>query len=691
MTIPTHPSEEILRTNLPKRKDIVEGLEKLTEVDPHNIRTAIASARERWEELGVTLEQEKELEERFEHMIVTLQQKSESELQSAKQNEIDSLGLIKELEQFGKDNPITPERLQDIDKAWTNLHIEEGTEIAKRFRKAEEKASARLKGEETQKKIKEFEELVEELQALKGNAELKLSERQNTLRHVRDRVKSLELHSGQQVSKLRERFNNLNQELSQELGWERWSSSKRKEDLVQKSAAIFDGTQACENLREALLAMQAEWKEIGFTSREDDALWEKFKVNCDGIYNKIKDAFGENEKKRDEILARLEQIKESTDWKKTADEMQELQNRWKELSDVSRKAARKQGDAYRIACDHFFNRRREHLKETRDSHKSNLKEKQDLIARVKRLQNESDWRKTLPEVREIQEKWKAVGVIPRKQSESIWKEFQEACNIIYEKRRTEDDVRDAEFEGNYTKKQEILAEMTTLLEGTDLSAIRTQFQSLDKNWNEAGRVPRNKQRDVETQYRDLLKKLEDREQVSLKERQTQLEQLSEEKAGICANLEALLFADSWDGSSEEVQILRDRWETLGNCAQEKELKKRSRQALQWLDKEPSDALRGQIRSEAQKSSKKLESLVLKLEQLAGINSSGASAAAMRQMMIAELQAKMGRNNNFVNKKEEAIGLVKEIRTIGPIAPDILVAYKARIEASMNKLWLDPIK
>ena len=680
-----HPADEILRTNLPKRKELVERLEHLNEVDAASIEETIRTVRNRWEELGVPLDQEKELQERFEHMVVTLQQKIESDRHTAKQSEVDSLAFIKELEQSGKGQGLSSERLLEIDKAWTLLNIDEASEIAKRFRKAEEKASARLKGEETQKKIKEFEDLVEELQTAKGNAELKLSERQNTLRKVRDRVKALELHSGQQVSKLRERFNTLNQELSQELGWERWSSSKRKEDLVVKSAGLLDGSVACENLRDALLTMQTEWKDIGFTSREDDALWEKFKVNCDGIYSKIKSVFSENEKKRDEILARLEQIKDSSDWKKTADEMVEIQNRWKELSDVSHKAVRKQGEAYRLACDHFFNRRREHLKEAKDSQKANLKAKQDLIARIKQLQGESNWRNSLPEVRDIQEKWKAVGPIPRKQSETIWKEFQDACNVIYEKRRSEDEVRDAEFDGNFDKKQTILAEMKTLLEGNELSAIRTQFQNLDKTWNEAGRVPRNKQRDVETQYRDLLKKLEDREQNSHKEKQNQLEQLSEEKSALCAELEAILFGKSWDGSSEEVQTLRDKWETLGQCAQEKELKKRFRQALQWLEKEANDALRNQIQSESQKCIKKLDAMVLKLEQLAGINSTGASAASMRQMMISELQAKMGRSNTFVNKKEEAHSLIKECRTIGPIAPEALAAFKLRIQKATEKL------
>ena len=190
----------------------------------------------------------------------------------------------------------------------------------------------------------------------------------------------------------------MSQELSQELGWERWSSSKRKEDLVSKAAAILDGSETCESYKDTLKQMQDEWKEIGFTSREDDALWEKFKTSCDGIYEKVKGEFEVNEAKSEDILVKLDALKDSDDWKKTTDEIQKLQAEWKALADVSRKAARKQGDRYRKICDHFFERRRDHYKKSSDDQKGNLKAKQLLIERAKKLHSETNWRHSLPKV-----------------------------------------------------------------------------------------------------------------------------------------------------------------------------------------------------------------------------------------------------------------------------------------------------
>jgi hypothetical protein len=676
----------ISKTNYPKREKLVQGLESLAESSLEQIEVGLKEAKDDWEKLGLILDQEKGLHERFEHMALTLEQKLESEIKNAKASEIKSLELSREMERISKEkSSIDLERVAQIKKDWSELKVEDSSDLAKRYVKSEERIAARVKGEETQTKIKAFEDYIVELECLKAQAEMKLSERQNTLRRVRDGVKKLELHSGQHVSKLRDRFNTLTQELSQELGWERWSSTKRKEDLVAKAAAILDGSEPCDHYRDTLTQIQADWKAIGFTTREDDALWDKFKVSCDGIYAKVQEGFAENEERREKILERLEAIKDSSEWKKTADEIQTLQEEWKNLSDVSRKAARKQGDRYRKLCDIFFERRREHFKSARSDQKGNLKEKQLLVERVKRLHSEVNWRNSIPKVRELQEQWKKTGPVPRKQSDAIWKEFQEACSVIYDKKRSEDQERDKEFEGNLEKKQALLEKAKGLLEGNDLSAIRTQLNTIDKNWNEIGRVPRKQQREIEGAYRDVNKDFDDREKKVLEEKQKHLESVSVEKARLCFELEALLFAESWDPAGDELKSLKEQWAQLGPCSQEKELKKRYRQAVQKLEKPFSDGLQGQVRAEAKKNSAMLETLVLKLEQLAGINNEKATAAAMRQMMVAELQAKMGRGAGFKNRKDESASLLKDIQLVGLVSPDEMSAFKARIEVAVAKI------
>ena len=99
--------------------------------------------------------------------------------------------LLRELEKASKGKEtLDMERFEAIKAEWSSLAIDDDSELGRRFAKGEERVVARLKGEETQKKIVAFEAFIVELEGLKANTEVKLSERQNVLRRVRDGVKN---------------------------------------------------------------------------------------------------------------------------------------------------------------------------------------------------------------------------------------------------------------------------------------------------------------------------------------------------------------------------------------------------------------------------------------------------------------------------------------------------------------------
>ena len=275
---------------------------------------------------------------------------------------------------------------------------------------------------------------------------------------------------------MRESFNTLNQEITQELSWERWSSSKRKRRPHSKSQRVLENEDKTQ-YRDDLQKLQTEWKEIGFTSRDDDKLWEQFKEksvtpfikNC----SKSKKPMKLNVKP---FLKELDKLKGTNDWKNTTEKIQALQKQWSEAFPVSRKAIRKQGQTYKEICDHFFNRRREHQKEMRSNQKDNLKEKKLLIEKVKRLHSETNWKHSLPKVKDLQEEWKKTGPVPKKVSNELWKEFQEACSVIYDKRRAENEQLEKEFEANAEKKNELLEQLKAVLKKQTFLQLVMKFK-----------------------------------------------------------------------------------------------------------------------------------------------------------------------------------------------------------------------
>jgi hypothetical protein len=677
--------KQILEAHRPVREKCITDILSLDLQDVDTSSKELVEIQQKWEELGVVLDQEKGLDEQFKEAF----KGAETELQhnDRKAKDLDLLAhqLIRALEKPAEGQVWDEPSLKEINEKWASLELPLDSDLHRRFEKAFDKAKQIGLKQTLDIKIQQFKDACDTLESLKQNSEMKFSERQSTFMKTRDKVKELALHSGPGVPALRDRFNTLQQELNQELGWERWSGSKRKEDLVTKAVALAENPDFEGNLREELLKLQAEWKEIGFTSKEDDSLWEKFKLHGDTIYAKVVEIQTANEKRREELLAQLEPLTSSSSWKETHEKIKTIQEEWKKLSEVSKKSLRKQGDRYRKFCDKFFDRRREHFKQFKEDQKDNLKKKEVLVEQAKKLHSENNWRFSLPKVKDLQAEWKKTGPVPKKQSDAIWKEFQEACNVIYDKRKAEDQVRDVEFEGNLKVKLEVLESMEALAEESDLQAARNKFNSLEKQYRDAGKVPRKDQRSTEDRFRKIQNVLNEKEQEAQREKQNQLQAASKIKAGLCENLETFLFEESWDGNSEDVLKIRDAWEVAGPSSLDKDLKNRYRQALQWLERDAEDSLKNSIKKEAEGNQKKMESLVLKLEQLAGVESGKTSAEAMRQMMVAELQAKMGKGKVFKNKKEEAEGLLKDIQSIGILAPAERETLNGRIEAALTKI------
>ena len=132
--------------------------------------------------------------------------------------------------------------------------------------------------------------------------------------------------------------------------------------------------------------VQKEWKTIGFASKKDNQkVYDRFRAACDSFYARkrdfymeYKDGMNSNLEKKIAICEQAEQLKLSTDWKKTTDLLINLQKQWKEIGAVPRKKSEQLWKRFRAACDEFFAERDKNAKPENDFY-GNLKAKQKLM------------------------------------------------------------------------------------------------------------------------------------------------------------------------------------------------------------------------------------------------------------------------------------------------------------------------
>ena len=178
---------------------------------------------------------------------------------------------------------------------------------------------------------------------------------------------------------------------------------------------------------------RTKWNEIGRVTRDQNTeSWEAFKTIIKD-FNTSKNAYYKafKQKQKDalkikyELLARAEEIKDSEDWKATADELKALQINWKNTPRPLLKDADKVWVKFRAACNHFFERRQKQFELQAGDMKENLVKKQAVLEELKNLElSDDDHKANFTLLRSFNDKWKACGKISKTDHEKIDGQFR---------------------------------------------------------------------------------------------------------------------------------------------------------------------------------------------------------------------------------------------------------------------------
>ncbi|HSN88623.1 MAG TPA: DUF349 domain-containing protein, partial [Thermoanaerobaculia bacterium] len=90
----------------------------------------------------------------------------------------------------------------------------------------------------------------------------------------------------------------------------------------------------------------------------------------------------ENLRRKEEVVLRIEELSESTDWKNAAETIKACQAEWKTIGPVPRERNDELWQRFRGAGNRFFERRKEHYETQEREHRENLQKKEELCARA---------------------------------------------------------------------------------------------------------------------------------------------------------------------------------------------------------------------------------------------------------------------------------------------------------------------
>lgn len=191
-------------------------------------------------------------------------------------------------------------------------------------------------------------------------------------------------------------------------------------------------------MTQKVIELQNEWKKIGFAPQKMNVkIFERFRAACDKFFTAkseffkgLKDNLAQNLELKTALCEKAEQLKDSTEWKKTSDALIRLQKEWKTIGPVAKKESDAIWKRFVAACDYFFEQKEKVVSTLHNEEHENLKKKQEIIEKLKTLANEKV-ESSREALQALTKEWNEVGHVPFKEKDKLYEEYKNILDNVY--------------------------------------------------------------------------------------------------------------------------------------------------------------------------------------------------------------------------------------------------------------------
>ena len=198
---------------------------------------------------------------------------------------------------------------------------------------------------------------------------------------------------------------------------------------------------AWESKTQEIIALQNKWKTIGFAPQKMNVkIFERFRHACDVFFKKkgeffksLKEEMNANLSKKKSLCEKAEALKDSTDWKATADTLTKLQKEWKTIGPVAKKHSDAVWKRFISACDYFFEQKNKATSSQHSVEVENLKKKKAIIEQLTAIDEKTDTEEANTLVRNLMKEWNAIGHVPFKEKDKLYKQYHSLIDQLFDR------------------------------------------------------------------------------------------------------------------------------------------------------------------------------------------------------------------------------------------------------------------
>ena len=198
-----------------------------------------------------------------------------------------------------------------------------------------------------------------------------------------------------------------------------------------------------------VIALQEEWKTIGFAPQKmNNKIFERFRAACDAFFQRkaefykgMKDGLAVNLEKKTALCEKAEALKDSTDWKATAEKLAALQKEWKSIGAVPKKYSDAIWKRFNAACDTFFEARKAANSSQRSEEQENLAKKRAVIEALTAINPETATAEEQAKMHDLIKEWNSIGHVPFRDKDKVYKQYKTLIDTLFDTFRKKEDTR----------------------------------------------------------------------------------------------------------------------------------------------------------------------------------------------------------------------------------------------------------
>ena len=200
-----------------------------------------------------------------------------------------------------------------------------------------------------------------------------------------------------------------------------------KERIVVEAEKLAAEATHWKSSGERLKELLDEWKAAPHGDRQAEAsLWKRMSAARSAFAKRRKSYFAALEEEREgvrerkqEIVARAEELSASTDWAATAAAYRELMASWKEAGRADRAAEDELWKRFRAAQSTFFEARSSAMSAKDNQLRERAVAKEELLAEAEKLLPISDPKAAKGALRSIHQRWDKIGAVAREAQDRL--------------------------------------------------------------------------------------------------------------------------------------------------------------------------------------------------------------------------------------------------------------------------------